>query len=493
MSGEKRSETRGLPIVEDIQIERPAERGSAIDRQFPLAELLDLSAFRDVCASFVDLYKIGIKIFDSDGTKLVDIRVGNGDWCGYIYQNPTGRQKCTALVTKIKQFRYPDLEEGEVVEQLCFSGLKYVIMPIQYGGDVLGRVIYGPFLPATLTKPAEEVYSFGDGFDPGRLWHYGDKVRRAPDETIMKIMANFRGVVDTITFIAMKALMTQKLHLESITASYNDLSQANQKLRTSLEKLRELDKLKSNFLAMISHELRTPLTSVIGYSEMMLEGMAGDLNQEQKEYVQTIKDKGENLLHLIGMLLDMSKIEANALRLNLGEVDVAKQIEVAKSYVVPQATKKGIRVVIQPDADLPRIPGDADKVRQALINLLGNAVKFTPAGGEIRVKARAWLGQRRYTGEQGRFGPPDERFIRIDVEDTGIGIPTDKLAQVFESFYQVDNSITREYGGTGLGLPIVKRFIEAHRGEVWVESQERLGTVFTLILPIERAETGEVS
>jgi two-component system, NarL family, sensor histidine kinase BarA len=489
--GGSRSSASRLPIVEDIEVERPL-RGSAIDKQFSLSELLDLGAFRDVCTSFVDLYKIGIKIFDRDGTKLVDIRVGNGDWCGYIYQNPTGRQMCTSLVTKIKQFNYPGLEEGEVVEQLCFSGLKYVIMPIQYGGDVLGRVIYGPFLPATLTKPGEEVYEFGDDFDPNRLWKYGEKVRRAPDETIMKILANFRGVVDTITFIAMKALMTQQLHLESITASYNDLSLANQKLRTSLEKLRELDKLKSNFLAMISHELRTPLTSVIGYSEMLIEGMAGPVTDEQKEYIQTIKDKGENLLQLIGMLLDMSKIEANAMRLNIGDVDVAHLVENAKTYIVPQAAKKSIRLVTLPEEGLPMIRGDVDKVRQSLINLLGNAVKFTPAGGEIRVKARSWNGQRRYSGEQGRFGAPEEKFLRIDVEDTGIGIPTDKLQRVFESFYQVDNSITREYGGTGLGLAIVKKFIEAHGGEVWVESQERVGTVFTLILPVERSEVGEI-
>jgi two-component system, NarL family, sensor histidine kinase BarA len=480
-----------LPIVEDIEVQK-TPRGSSIDKEFKLSELLDLGAFRDVCTSFVDLYKIGIKIFDRDGTKLVDIRVGNGDWCGYIYSNPTGRQMCTALVTKIKQFKYPGLEEGEVEEQLCFSGLKYVIMPIQYGGDVLGRVIYGPFLPATLTKPADEVFQWTDGFDPHRLWTYGDKIRRAPDETIMKIMANFRGVVDTITFIAMKALMTQQLHLESITASYNDLSQANQKLRASLEKLRELDKLKSSFLATISHELRTPLTSVIGYSEMLVEGMAGPVTDEQKQYLTTIKDKGENLLQLIGMLLDMSKIEANAMRLNMGDVDVAGIVEVAKTYIVPQAAKKSIRLVTMPDQDLPIIRGDSDKVRQSLINLLGNAVKFTPSGGEIRVKVRAWLGQRRYAQDAGRFGAPEERFLRIDVEDTGIGIPTDKLQRVFESFYQVDNSITREYGGTGLGLAIVKKYIEAHGGEVWVESQERVGTVFTLILPVERVEVGEI-
>src|SRR5262245_56388776 len=190
--------------------EFPSPARSIMERRITLAELLDLSAFRDVCASFVDLYKIGIKIFDRDGTKLVDIRVGNGDWCGYIYQNPTGRQKCTALVTKIKQFNYPGLDVGEAEEQLCFSGLKYVIMPIQHGGGRPGRGTSGPCVPATPTKPGEEAYECGDGFDPNRLWKYGEKVRRAPDETIIKIMANFRGVVGTITFTAMKALMTQK-------------------------------------------------------------------------------------------------------------------------------------------------------------------------------------------------------------------------------------------------------------------------------------------
>lgn len=135
-----------LPVIEEFAT-TDTPPGGVLEREIRLAELLDMKAFREVCASFVDLYKIGIKIFDRDGTKLVDIRVGNGDWCGYIFAHPTGRHECTGLVTKIKQFNYPGLEQGEVVEQHCFSGLKYVIMPITYGGDLLGRVIYGPFLP----------------------------------------------------------------------------------------------------------------------------------------------------------------------------------------------------------------------------------------------------------------------------------------------------------------------------------------------------------
>lgn len=458
---------------------------SVLDRRISLAELLDINAFREVCASFVDLYKIGIKIFDVDGTKLVDIRVGNGDWCGYIFQNSVGRQKCTALVTRIKQFEYPGLESGEVVEQMCFSGLKYIVMPIAYGGDQLGRVVYGPFLPATTTGPDAEVYNFPDGFDPARLWRYGDKIRRAPDEMIMKILTNFRGVVDTVTFVAMKALMTQQLHLESITASYNDLSESNRQLRASLERLKELDRLKSNFLAMISHELRTPLTSVIGYSEMLLEGMAGDINDEQQSYIGTIKEKGESLLDLIGSLLDMSKIEAGAMNLKLADVEVRPLLDAAQSYVVPQSAKKNVQLVVEHDPAVEKIHADRDKLRQCLINLLGNAVKFTPEGGTITLAAAEFVGARRYSGDQGRFGPPEERFVRLQVRDTGIGIPPDQLEQIFSSFYQVDNSVTREYGGTGLGLAIVKRFIEAHGGEVWVESAEQQGTTFSLLLPLD--------
>jgi two-component system sensor histidine kinase BarA len=476
-------------VAEGTPVDGPTAP-SVLDRQIHLGELLDVTAFRDVCASFVDLYKIGLKIFEKDGTKLVDIRVGNGDWCGYIFSDPKGRSQCTGLVTRIKQFDYPELGTGEVVEQTCFSGLKYVIMPITYGGDLLGRVIYGPFMPADLARPGDDVYQYGEDFDPNRLWSYGEKIRRAPDEMIMKILTNFRRVVDTVTFIAMKAHMTQQLHLESVTASYNELANANKRLRRSFEKLKELDKLKSNFLAMISHELRTPLTSVIGYSEMLIEGLAGPMPDEQSQYVQTIKEKGVALLDLIGSLLDMSKIEAGAMQLKVADVEPVTLLEGAKSYVVPQAQKKRITLAIDVAPDVPVFKGDPDKLRQCLINLVGNATKFTPEGGTITLAAAMWTGTRKNAPDAGRFGPPEETFVRLEVRDTGIGIPADKLEQVFSSFYQVDNSITREYGGTGLGLAIVKRFVEAHKGEVRVTSAEGQGTTFALLIPAD-ANLGE--
>ncbi|MEO1230668.1 MAG: ATP-binding protein [Myxococcota bacterium] len=469
-------------VVDGVSDLRETHEQSVLDQQPALADLLDIDAFREICASFVDLYKIGIKIFDADGTKLVDIRVGNGDWCGYIFSNRTGRGRCTALVTRIKQFGYSELEDGEVVEQLCFSGLKYVVMPVSYAGDLLGRVVYGPFLPADLQRPGQDVYEFGEGFDPHRLWQYGDKIRRAPDETIMKILTNFRGVVDTVTFIAMKSVMTRKLHVESITASYNELAEANHKLQASVERLQEVDRMKSAFLAMVSHELKTPLTSVIGYSEMLIEGVAGDLNGDQRKYLGTIRNKGESLLGLIGSLLDLSRMEAGALELTESDVDIADLVEDAVTSIVPQAVKKSINV----QRDLDRAPrafkGDRDKLRQVFVNLLGNAVKFTPERGYIGLVVDVWRGPKP-GAEGGRFGPPDEDFVRFRVSDDGIGIPPEKVDRIFESFYQVDSSITREYGGSGLGLAITKKLIDAHRGDIQVSSQRGRGTTFTILLP----------
>jgi len=469
---------------------RSQNKGSILERKVELGELLDIKSFREVCASFVELYKIGIKIFDVEGTKLVDVRVGNGDWCGYIFSNNEGRAMCTTLVGKIKMHPYAPLDQGEVVEQDCFSGLRYLIMPIIYGGDLLGRVVYGPFIPDHLQRPGDATKSFGDGFDLDRLWGYGEKIRRANDRTIRKIIINFRQVIDTIVAIAFRALMTQHLHLESITSGYEELAETNRMLRTTLDRQKELDRMKTSFLAMISHELRTPLTSIIGYSEMLTEGMAGDMSVEQKEYVGTIREKGEQLLELISSLLDISKIDAGAFDIGLEPYSMRDAIAVSQSSVAPALKKKGLTLNVKIASDVGELHGDYKKIVQVITNLLSNALKFTPAGGKIDVSVRMFETERRYSGDAGgRFGGAREKFVRVDVSDTGIGIPADKIEQVFKAFYQVDNSFTREYGGVGLGLAIVKSFVDAHGGEVWVESNEGSGTTFSILLP-PRPESG---
>jgi signal transduction histidine kinase len=313
-------------------------------------------------------------------------------------------------------------------------------------------------------------------------------VRQAPDNVVGSILGQLQRVVDVILFNSYRAVLTSQMHIESVTASYQELQDKAARLKEANDRLMELDKLKSNFLATVSHELRTPLTSVIGYSEMLLEGMAGDLNGEQREYVQTIMDKGESLLSLISQILDLSRIESGQLRLNMADFNVGEILRASTTSVLPQAQKKGIELKIEISDEIATYRGDKNKIGQVAVNLLGNAVKFTPDGGTVTLAADVYTGPRRdgedESGADALFSLPEERFLRFYVEDTGVGIPSEKVDAVFERFFQVDNSSTREYGGTGLGLSIVRSFIEGHKGEVFAESEVDKGSRFTVLLPL---------
>jgi signal transduction histidine kinase len=340
---------------------------------------------------------------------------------------------------------------------------------VLYEGDVLGRVVFGPFVPDDLVGLPTALTSISGDFDARLAQGFQSKVRRVPLLTAEKILKHFMDLVDVMVFTGHKNLIAAKLHIEAVTESYRELQEKNLRLEDSYARLKELDRLKSNFLATMSHELRTPLTSVIGYSEMMLEGLGGPLTAEQREYLGIIMEKGENLLQLITSILDISKIEAGRVRLVLSEVDASQVMRDAVATLLPVARKKGIRVACEPAA-LPRIMADRDKLRQCLVNLCSNAVKFTPAGGSITVRGDL-------AGER----------LALHVADTGIGIAEEHLAKVFDVFYQVDGSSTREYGGAGLGLSIVRSFVEAHGGEVTVRSNPGQGSTFTLLLPIRAA------
>jgi two-component system sensor histidine kinase BarA len=438
---------------------------SVLQAKSPLGDLLDLRAFADVCQSFVELYRVGLKVFDAEGNKLVDVKVGNADFCGYIWTKSSGREQCMATVGRVKNDPLPEERVQKVID--CFSGCRYIAQPILYEGDSIGRIVFGPFLPEELKALPKELAAISPDFDSKLADGYAQKIRRASRATSEKIVKHFGDLVEVMVFTGHKALITARLHIEAVQEDYRDLQEKNRQLEDSFARLKELDRLKSNFLATMSHELRTPLTSVIGYSEMMLEGLGGPLTTEQKEYLGIIMEKGENLLQLITSILDISKIEAGRVRLILAEADPAQLMRDAVATVLPLARKKGLRVSCDP-GDLPRIHCDREKLRQCLVNLCQNAVKFTPAGGTITVAATVEPGER----------------LAIRVQDTGIGIPSEHRERVFDVFYQVDGSSTREYGGAGLGLAIVKSFVEAHAGRVMVSERVGGGSVFTLTLPI---------
>jgi signal transduction histidine kinase len=247
--------------------------------------------------------------------------------------------------------------------------------------------------------------------------------------------------------------------------------------------LRELDRLKSNFLGVISHELRTPLTSIIGYSEMLLEGIAGILAGDQRKFVETIHEKGEQLLQLIMSLLDLSKLESGTMSMRKGAVDLATLLSEVASTIEPKARRKAIAIECTVEPELPRLQGDSERLRQVFVNLADNAVKFSPSGEVVRLLAR-WAPLDAEAAKEGfSLLAPSRRMIEVQVVDSGIGIPEQERERVFDPFYQVDSSSTREHEGTGLGLSIARRLVEAHGGRVTVLSNEPKGTILSVVVP----------
>jgi two-component system sensor histidine kinase BarA len=463
----------------------PQTASSVLQHEFSLGELLDIGSFREVCLSYAELFQIGFKIFDENREQLVDVKGGTTDYCAYVFTLPAGKARCTQEVSSIRELA---LTGPEPIQHDCFTGMRYLIAPIYHEGSSVGRVVFGPYLPAETQPPVPT--DMGERFNPEVVARLYQRMRRVQTDIARKVVMNLVRVIEVMLFTGYKQVLTSRMHVESVTASYTELQEKNQTLKESFERLKELDRLKSSFLATVSHELRTPLTSVIGYSEMLLEGLAGDVNSEQREYVRTIMEKGENLLAIISSILDFSKVESGNLRLKLGPTDLHEVVRAASNTIVPMARKQKITIDLTLEDTIPIIQADAEKVRQALINIIANAIKFNRKGGKVVVEVGVVRVERK--PQQGvealpaAFAPADEEMMRLTVTDTGIGIPTDKLTRIFDSFYQVDHSSTREHGGTGLGLAIAKSFIEAHGGSIQVQSEVGKGSTFTILLPIER-------
>ena len=232
--------------------------------------------------------------------------------------------------------------------------------------------------------------------------------------------------------------------------------------------LRRLDELKSEFLAMVSHELRTPLTAIIGYSRLLIRQVHGRLAPKQLEHQEAIYRGAQRLSDLINDLLDVSRLEAGRIELTPRPTDVALIVEQAAAVVAVAAQARQIRITSEFSPDMPPATADASRLQQILVNLIGNAVKFSAPGGAVRV-----------TG--GRY----REQVWVAVEDDGVGIAKDELARIWDPFYQVEAPMRRRHGGSGLGLAIVRRLVELHGGVVRAESEgENHGSRFSFTLPV---------
>ena len=280
------------------------------------------------------------------------------------------------------------------------------------------------------------------------------------------------GALAAVGFLALRRRYGIFIESASIVREYeHEFAQKAREARSLAqinEELRRLDELKSEFLAMVSHELRTPLTAIVGYSRLLLRQVHGPLTPKQTEHQEAIFRSAQRLTDLINELLDVSRLESGRVELSPVPTDARSVVDQALAVVTVAAQAKHIVVQNQLTAETPAVHADPERLQQILVNLLSNAVKFTPDGGRVGVTAGRQKDQ-----------------VWITVEDTGVGIPSDELARIWDPFYQVESTLRRRHGGSGLGLTIVRRLVELHGGIVRAESEgENRGSRFTFTVPI---------
>jgi signal transduction histidine kinase/DNA-binding response OmpR family regulator len=331
------------------------------------------------------------------------------------------------------------------INPLIFSTLEWLLVAI-----VLALVL-GFLAAAWITRPVVELtraagrIAQGDFVTPVVVRErFAAKELRALAHTFNEMARQLSGAYTTLE--------------EKVSQRTSELQAANQELARA-------NKLKSEFLANVSHELRTPLSAIIGFSQILLDGIDGPVNDDQLQDITQVNKSGQSLLALINQILDLSKIEAGKMELNLERVELPALISSVLDSISPLAQEKGLRIDTRFPAGLPAVEADAARLKQILINLLSNAVKFTDRG-HIEVMAQ-----------------PSGRMVRIAVKDTGIGISTEAQKLIFEEFVQGDGSSTRRHGGTGLGLSIARKLVEMHGGAITVVSEPGLGSTFTFTIP----------
>jgi two-component system sensor histidine kinase BarA len=443
-----------------------------------LEDVVDRDALAEVCRSFHGLFGLSIRVYSREGALLADVHSEQA-LCQYVNTLGHGRTACSRTVGEVKRI---DPTDGPVLHP-CFTGAVYRVVPIDYHGRRVGRFVVGPYLPAEVKEVPRSLLVIDPGIDAERARTDLAGLPRVRAETADRIATHLRGILDLLLFSSHKAYLTSEMHIASVRESFRELAEKNARLESAYEKLKELDRLKSNFLATVSHELRTPLTSIIGYSEMLESGIAGEIVGEQLEFIQIIREKGEHLLQLITSLLDLGKLEQGSIRLERSPVDVTWLLDDVQKTFVPRAQKRGVKMEIAVAPGLRKMSGDVVRLRQVMFNLVENAVKFSPDNGIITLSARSVELLDESDSAGAVLMAETIPAVEIRIRDAGAGMPKEELPKIFDAFYQVDSSSTRQHGGAGLGLSIVKRIVEAHGGTISVDSAPGDGTVFTVVIP----------
>jgi signal transduction histidine kinase/ActR/RegA family two-component response regulator len=300
------------------------------------------------------------------------------------------------------------------------------------------------------------------------------------DRLVPLVVVDLAAALATLALLAVRGRYSTFIdsadRVREYEAEYAEKDREARALAQVNEELRRLDELKSEFLAMVSHELRTPLTAIIGYSRLLIRQVHGSLTAKQLEHQEAIFRGAQRLTDLINDLLDVSRLEAGRIELQPRPTDARQAADQVFSVIGVAAQAKQLRLANALPADLPMVQADPSRLQQILVNLVGNAVKFSSPGGSVTVEGGCHRDQ-----------------VWIGIADTGVGIPKDELARIWDPFYQVEAPMRRRHGGSGLGLAIVRRLVELHGGVVRAESEgENRGSRFTFTLPVAVRPTRQV-
>jgi two-component system sensor histidine kinase BarA len=451
-------------------------------------DLVDRSLLGEMARSFLAVFEVPLRVYGSEGVLLAEA-ADEIELYAYLDSIPELRSKVGETIRAVKTL--PVGPAGELRYD-CFSGATYQVVSIEYDGSPLGRAILGPYCAAEPERSLTSLAASGANVDLGRVARHLAGLKSLDHASVVRLGRYLKRNLDLLLFAGHRALLTSSMHLASVRESYRELSDKNARLQHAYDRLRELDRLKSNFLATVSHELRTPLTSVIGYSEMLAAGIAGELSADQREFVDTIRQKGEQLLELIKGLLDLSKLESGTLSLRKTQVAAGPLVHDVVETLRPMALKKGVALSAKADDEGIPLWADAGRLRQVLVNLTENAIKFTPPDGSVRLSVAPARLKTKRQDEPGHalLAAVERQAVEFRVADTGVGIPEAERERIFDTFYQIDSSATREQGGTGLGLSIVRRLVDAHDGLIRVEANVPCGTVFVVTIPSYKVTDG---
>jgi signal transduction histidine kinase len=446
-----------------------------------LEDVLSRDSVTSVSKSFFALFGLPVRVISREGDLLADVH-RDRPLCNYVNTLSNGERECSSTVGLVR-----DLEpNGHTIVHPCFTGAVYRIAPLAHQGRPIGRLIVGPYVPAETQGLPASLTSVDGAIDlPTALEHF-DRMPRVREDIAEDLSAHLKGVLELLVFSGHRAQLASTMQVASVRENYRELAEKNEALKTSYDELKQLDQLKSTFLATVSHELRTPLTSIIGYTEMLESGAAGALSDGQAEFLNTIRGKADQLLGLISSLLDLGRLEANSLELHNEAVDPRALLSDVGSTIVPNANRRNVALDIKVAEGTPKIWGDPVRLQQIVLNLADNALKFTHEGGDVVLSAEP--------GELDGEGPAglgaalfaaSRPAVVLTVRDTGMGIPEESLSRIFDAFYQIDAGTTRAHGGAGLGLSIVKQLVDGHDGTIEVTSALGEGTIFTVKLPAD--------